>query len=230
MNETLLSFTTSLRNLRALNRLASTDETRWVLNGIRVDAAPNRLILVATNGRALGAYHHGKEFEYSAELPPPFTIPRALIESACKAWPDGITQAEDEMGREFNTETHPPDVTVEYHADKTVTIAGPDMTLKGMALDGKYPDWRIVLPSVGQAPKHANLNPMYLGVFADVARDFQGALGNGCICLRGYASDDNRAPFSVHFPRVPFVGLLMPMAMDDAKNPEGYDTIPTWLK
>lgn len=112
--------------LKALALLApKKDPTRPYLLGVHVEVKGSQAILVATDGAVLGALRLGLDEEFE---PRAFTIPLSLLV---------MVTAKDE-------------VTVSYAKDEqgpgTVTLVQGDRVLAGKAVEGRYPDYRRVIP------------------------------------------------------------------------------------
>lgn len=141
-------------NFRALNALclaASTEETRYYLNGVKLEISRDEVIYVVTDGHRLVA--HRDVLTEKAErntLLGDFIIPMAT----CKAlklkakWDGSGTVTQDQRGLCF---AHPQ---LPMHVSKPI--------------DGHFPDWRRVVPSSVDG-KLAHFNPHYLAEFDKVA-------------------------------------------------------------
>lgn len=112
--------------LKALALLAPKKEpTRPYLLGVHVEVKGSQAILVATTGTILGALRLTLTEEVEAHA---FTIPLSLL---------AMITAKDE-------------VTVSYVKDEqgtgTVTLMQGDRVLTGKAAEGRFPDYRRVIP------------------------------------------------------------------------------------
>jgi hypothetical protein len=109
--------------LRAFNRIASTDATRLVINGVHVELDSTGYTLVATDGRRLLSMRGDDQiFAESCQ----FIIPRPLIESMPPLF-----------GR----------LPVRVFFDERVVIITDDaLVLEYPKIEGNYPKWRDVVP------------------------------------------------------------------------------------
>lgn len=126
------------RSIHEAMDCASTDETRYVLNGTFIDASnPKANYIVGTDGRHL----------YSANS---FALPlknSVLIpNNKFLGW------------KEFNN-----DGEWQLKADdKTVQISSRRWRFISKQIDGKYPDWRVTVPNPSDARTHITLDPAKL--------------------------------------------------------------------
>jgi len=113
--------------LKALALLAPKKEpTRPYLLGVHVEVKGSQAILVATDGAILGALRVTltEDFETHA-----FTIPLSLL---------AMITAKDEVIVTYTKEEQGPG---------TVTLIQGDRVLSGKAVEGRFPDYRRVIPT-----------------------------------------------------------------------------------
>lgn len=112
--------------LRKTSYAASTDETRYVLNGVLLSFSGNNLIMVATDGRRLALVEHEVEFPKEAE---------ADIILPSKAVTELLHTLEDDG--ELNV----------YVDENKITFEFGDVLIASKLIDGTYPNFRQVIPS-----------------------------------------------------------------------------------
>lgn len=110
--------------LKALSFLAAKKDLRDYLNGVHIEVKGKQAILVATDGATLGALRIDLDTEaQTAE----FIIPHTLLA--------GTTT------KDF--------VEIVYDAGSaTISLTQYGKVISGKAVEGLYPDWRRVIPSV----------------------------------------------------------------------------------
>jgi len=112
--------------LKALALLAPKKDIREYLLGVHIEVKGSQAILVATDGSALGVLRLTLAEEFETHE---FTIPLSLLT---------MITAKDE-------------VTVAYTKDEqgpgTVTLIQGDRVLSGKAVEGRFPDYRRVIPT-----------------------------------------------------------------------------------
>lgn len=111
--------------LAAVSLFSSKKDVRYYLQGVYVETGPKGAILVATNGHAMGILHVADDCEVSAGI-----IPAELIANALK-----ISKG-DKLS--LTIDTDPPAT-----GQPMYTLAG----LHAQGIDGKYPEWRRVVPT-----------------------------------------------------------------------------------
>jgi len=117
---------TIFRNgLKKTSYAISTDETRYVLNGIFASFKEGKLTLVATDGRRLAMVDHELEFPSSHEVD--FIVP---------------TKAVQELQRHLSTEGE----LVLKLADNQVCFEIGSSIIVSKLIEGNYPNYRQVIP------------------------------------------------------------------------------------
>lgn len=169
--------------LHTVARFASDDETRYALCGVLIEAKPDGVTIVATDGRRLIAHNT----DWKADGASQFIIPSAVI----AALPNEQVRMLWEIEYSQSTEV--------------IELIGPEFRLRTMAIASNYPNWRTVVPDdvpnnyAGGMLNHVFLAEVSEALFALNARD------NG---LR-IGQQDEHSPlvaFSIH-SRI----VLMPM-------------------
>ncbi len=108
---------------------ASTDETRYILNGVQLDvSAPSGHYMVGTDGRHLFSAN-----SFELPLPESLTIPKHKL----LLW-RGLADVPWALASQKTTD------------NTVVRIVAGDWTLTMKALNGTYPNWRQVVPRVEQ--------------------------------------------------------------------------------
>jgi DNA polymerase-3 subunit beta len=144
----MYTLTVSLATLRAARTHAATNDVRYYLQGVYLDTAAGKV--VATDGhRLFVANARGVKSNYPAVI-----IPNETIDAALKQF-----TGEYARGKSLGA----VDVTVTVD-ESHLAIGTPTGSVTGKALDGRFPEWRRVVPTpdaVGdQVP--AVLNTQYL--------------------------------------------------------------------
>jgi hypothetical protein len=144
----MYTLTVSLATLRAARTHAATNDVRYYLQGVYLDTTAGKV--VATDGhRLFAANARGVKSNYPAVI-----IPNETIDAALKQF-----TGEYARGKSLGA----VDVTVTVD-ESHLAIGTPTGSVTGKALDGRFPEWRRVVPKaedVGdQVP--AVLNTQYL--------------------------------------------------------------------
>lgn len=201
--------TLKIRELRAMSNFASTDETRYILNGVCVDARKGRHpLLVATDGRCIGILK--TEAEVSTETFE-LVLPMKLLKDVFK-----LSAADDFCAFDVSGK----DVTA---------VLGPKTIIFHDALTkGTYPKYHQVIPKFSETDK-ADRGRVIAGKLLEKFSKAAHALrdtakythGTG---LRLVGTSDN-SPVLVKMVSCPeFFGVVMPMRSDTAD-----DSVPDWL-
>jgi DNA polymerase-3 subunit beta len=144
----MYTLTVSLATLRAARTHAAEKDVRYYLQGVYLDTAAGKV--VATDGhRLFAANARGVKSNYPAVI-----IPNETIDAALKQF-----TGEYARGKSLGA----VDVTVTID-DNHIAIGTPTGSVTGKALDGKFPDWRRVVPKAEDVGEQvpAVLNPHYL--------------------------------------------------------------------
>ena len=207
----MLTASLDLAMLKAVDLAASTEETRYYLNGVFLEITPRRVIYVATNGHVLLAgCRDVKKDEPSHTLVGEFIIPSPVI--AKLKLPKKIPNPVGELSAAA--------VTTPGKQRLTLGFMGEEI---GFApIDGSFPDWRRVVPASSAMPEKENLdafdyNPDYLKLL-----DKAGALlnlGRARVMPRG------GCPALAHYAEQDLVGVIMPMRAADYRG----STRPAWV-
>lgn len=136
----------NIRTLKAVAVAASTEQTRYYLNGVNLQVANGELTLIATNGHMMLGARHATDGDACACI-----IPLALIKSL------KLDRKAGDMA-EFTFD------------GKDIVIRYAGSTYGSGAIDGTFPNWRAVLPREPASGDAAQFEPAYLAAFADAAR------------------------------------------------------------
>jgi DNA polymerase-3 subunit beta len=144
----MYTLTVSLATLRAARTHAAEKDVRYYLQGVYLDTAAGKV--VATDGhRLFAANARGVKSNYPAVI-----IPNETIDAALKQF-----TGEYARGKSLGA----VDVTVTVD-ESHLAIGTPTGSVTGKALDGRFPEWRRVVPTPDAVGEHvpAVLNTQYL--------------------------------------------------------------------
>lgn len=199
--------------IKAVALFASTDSTRYVLNGVLVECDPRgSAVLCATDGRRLGAYRTNVEVSSGYEGPTfRAIIPVSLIKRISSKRNDIILRFESRSGTTWIAVSDPV---------ARCEIGSP-------AIDGDFPNWRQVCPVnplLPTVPVHVNSG--FLDDYAKVAKLLR------CSCGIAFYSEkpDGNSPIAVRMTDPDFASIIMPMRADDYKpgTPLPSYSLPEW--
>ena len=203
--------------LRLATLFQSSDETRYYLNGVYIEAMDDGVRLVAMDGHRLAVFRDEAAFTCAPCIVALPKAARAAIKSV-KAreftW-FGIIGQHDGIGRH---EARVVDGSEGMASMEEIQAAMLDMTNPAVVwagavelIDGTYPEFENAIPAyVGDAGAPGTFQSRYLAPFVEVAQDLAGK--RGPISLH---SDNPSDPALVQCERKDFVGVLMPMRADD---------------
>jgi DNA polymerase-3 subunit beta len=144
----MYTLTVSLATLRAARTHTAEKDVRYYLQGVYLDTAAGKV--VATDGhRLFAANARGVKSNYPAVI-----IPNETIDAALKQF-----TGEYARGKSLGA----VDVTVTID-ESHIAIGTPTGSVTGKALDGRFPEWRRVVPTPDAVGEHvpAVLNTQYL--------------------------------------------------------------------
>jgi len=144
----MYTLTVSLAALRAARTHAAEKDVRYYLQGVYLDTAAGKV--VATDGhRLFAANARGVKSNYPAVI-----VPNETIDAALKQF-----TGEYARGKSLGA----VDVTITIDETR-VTIGTPTGSVTGKAIDGRFPEWRRVVPTPDAVGEHvpAVLNTQYL--------------------------------------------------------------------
>lgn len=173
------------RHLKAILKLSSNDETRWLLNGVNIEPVKNGNLVVATDGRRLGVL-----FVAGEPVKQSFVLPKWVMEFV----PYRIQELSIEL-------VSPKEGTIKTAGHNPM----PTMTFE--PIEGIYPKWRQVVPKTPFAP--ANIN-----VFANVLEPFitcSKVISPASPSLYFRSPGDEIGPICVFTSSPDFFGIIMPI-------------------
>jgi len=144
----MYTLTVSLATLRAARTHTAEKDVRYYLQGVYLDTVAGKV--VATDGhRLFAANARGVKSNYPAVI-----IPNETIDAALKQF-----TGEYARGKSLGA----VDVTVTVD-ESHIAIGTPTGSVTGKALDGRFPEWRRVVPTPDAVGEHvpAVLNTQYL--------------------------------------------------------------------
>ena len=188
----------SLKALYAAACAASTEPTRFYLNGVCVEISLRQVVYVATDGHILFA--HREVVEPDNDLVGAWIIPSGAIKAAkARKSRADLAILEGEPGK-LELSLKLPD--------------GPDLEFK--AIDGTFPDWRRVIPSrTRQDIPPPLFNPDHLQRLWKAGK----ILGEQVVGL-GY---NDTSPALIEYATSDTLGVIMPMY-----NPVATVVRPVW--
>jgi DNA polymerase-3 subunit beta len=209
--------------LKSLLLIAAKDDIRYYLNGVNIDARANGdVTLIATDGHRMLALALDVD-DIESLIVGSWTIDRALLESVkpVKAGKNefqltlSLTIAEPSQDSEGRT----------VLANPVVTLQGAT-TATGTVVDGRFPDWRRVMPATADGIS-AQYDHDYLYSFGKVGRLL---FSNKKDCAAVIHHNGNGAAL-VTFSGAPYaIGVLMPMRVGVEAGPVAHPGLPSWAQ
>ena len=147
-----------LNAIKAVSHLSATKDIRYYLNGILIEATKTHTTLVATDGHILGVYKNEEENEIPENIKFEFILPYDVLKKL-----KAPTIKYEYVILEF--------VPDENSKVNTVIIKSVSCTLMTQTIEGKFPDWRRILPRE-TSNEIGHYNPELLAKFIKVAKDF----------------------------------------------------------
>ena len=212
---TTITLTINARALKAAAICASTEETRFYLNGVNIETDAAGHTLTATDGHRLIAIHHAHAPEAAAECQS-FILPLHMI-------------AKLKIGKRA------PDFATLTYDDGKLALSFDGLTIAGEAIQGTFPETRRIAYGAfhnADAGKPASFNPAYVGDFGKIAEVLTGTKPKAIQIIT-----NGDSPALVDFigskdaSGVEGFGVLMPCRMADSEllgpmpawyRPEGY--------
>ena len=197
-----------------MHQLSSRDSSRNVLcNTVNLEISGKQCVVVATDGRRLGACSSG------------------IVEAPDQCDPVSLTfEVPVKMLKAF------PDQTIVIQFDpaspKKITITGKTAASRrnSLAIDlleGNFPKWRQVIPEkFTPGLSGAWFNWRLLEGFVKAAEIICGTTSTFNSPGIHVSQEDSLSPIVIHIDRLDFIGVLMPMRKDGQSN----IPIPEWAK
>jgi DNA polymerase-3 subunit beta len=190
--------------IKALLICAAKHDVRYYLKGVCVDArADGTVVLVATDGHRLIAYPVAVD-NIEALAPGEYIIPREALEAVKPAKAGRMVLP---IHIDIITAPDTPDperVGVTIKGKTSITVTGATSTVTA-PIDGKYPDWRRIVPA-STSGEIAQFNADYIAGFGDICKLLGGKYGPYINHNGGGCAVVTNIPGAL--------GLLMPMRMD----------------
>jgi DNA polymerase-3 subunit beta len=200
--------------IKALLICAAKVDVRYYLKGVCVDARANGdVVLVATDGHRMLTYPVAVD-AIEALAPGQYIIPREALEAVkpCKAGRVTLPITIEIVTAPDQPDPERAGVTIKGKTSITVTGATSTVTAP---IDGKYPDWRRVVPkTVSGEP--AQYNPEYIAGFGDACK----LLGTKYPHIH-----HNGSSAAIVGNLGAALGVLMPMRSDAE-----FSTLPAWVQ
>jgi len=202
----------------------SKEETRYYLNGVHIEAHPQKgALLVSTDGHRMVCIH---DVDGVCDEPVIVKLPE-YVRRLCKDKKAslGIDRAVLEIDAKLNSAT----VSVEtVNAKGDVTRTAPLVTAYKCLIEGTFPDWRKVIPSGEMEPMQmAAFSPRLLadlGRFGTHFRD-NSLSGIGAMYFLRAKGKEGMHPTVVRFSGIGHVfAVLMPMRADFEVSMPGFLT------
>ena len=211
--------------LKSLLLIAAKSDIRYYLNAVCIDARANGdVVLVATDGHRLLAWPVAVDDIEYADGEPIFVgeviIPRDALEAVkpMKAGRHSFPITITTTTEPDTQDSERPGVTIK--GKTTIVIVG-QTTLTTPAVDGKYPDWRRIMPkAVSGEP--AQYNADYIGDFGKVCL----LLGSKYPSPRiNHNGTGGAVITNLYTSRA--IGMLMPMRDDSVA---AFTSLPDWAR
>lgn len=188
----------NLKYLKALSaHIAAKKDIRYYLCGVSIEVLNGTVFYCATDGHKLVAVKHPvqSDDEPGNMQGNQFIIPNDVIKNIKL----------QKLGREIIEFCN-----IEYDGQKlAITYCGAEY--KFLPIDGKFPDWRRVIP-LNFSGEIAQFNPDYLIAIRDCADDTIGIHGNTSLLLRH--NGNSGAVYQTN--NYDFIGVVMPVRTYDA--------------
>ena len=193
---------------KAVALAAGQQDIRYYLNGMLLEQAKNGLFLVATDGHRM----HAMRVRQDAPLP---VGAQVIIPN------DAIAKVKPNRSM--------PTLTVEIADDlKSGTLAYFGNSFAWVASEGRYPDWRRVLPREATVDGvGASLQPEYLADVAKAAVLMGGKKGAASAPQLAFAGPQG-AVRALIFNQPEFIATIMPQVHRHEGKPIYYPA-PVWL-
>lgn len=197
-----MQFSILRKQLKAMSRLAATNDLRYYLNGLHIVQDNRGTYIEATNGHILG---------------------RLLIDETPVANPCSvILPLESVKNLAATGKKGKENLCFTVEGVKITVITAMSETMTFQAIEGKFPDCDRVIPTLtsNKGLEQSTYNPDYISAFHDCANDLRGyKTSNVTVQILQRGNDSGL----VNIDSEPlFVGVIMPMR-------ETRDvSIPTW--
>lgn len=208
--------------IRALLLIVPKADVRYYLQGVAIDTTGPVPVAVATDGHRLLAVRlpdaHASDAEDGAMPRGVWIVPRAVLASV-KPVKGGKARIRKAGERHYSSVQiwEPIRITIAPDAQATVRVSG-DTTAECACIDGRYPDWRRVVPTKASG-KLAQYNGQYIADFCEAAQ-----LLSGSNCAQANIGHNGDGAALVDLYHEDSIGVLMPCRMDPAASER-----PEWI-
>lgn len=202
--------------IKALLLVAAKQDIRYYLKGVLVDVRAQDVTLVATNGHVLLAVPYVDNIE-GDRLIGQWIIPREAVKP-CKAGRSSLPITIEIIPGTQTPDPERPDATIK--APDTIIVTGATTTTT-KPIDGRYPDWRRVMPGSASG-EVAQFDPALVATFGDVH-----ALLSGSTKFKPVVHHNGRDGALVSGLGRYALGVIMPYRLvddDDMQHPG----LPSW--
>jgi DNA polymerase-3 subunit beta len=191
--------------LKALLLVAAKGDIRYYLNGVCIDVRASDVTLVATNGHVMLAVPV-EEADIEERTIGQFIIDRAMLD-VIKPMKSGRNSLP---------------ITLTIGEEGACSVQGAT-TASGKLVDGRYPDWRRVMPAMcsGEAGQY---DPAYYGLWGDVRALLTGSSkAHPVIHQNGLVSAARVSQLGRGA-----IGVMMPLRVDAVELVA--DELPAWAR
>lgn len=206
-----MKITINSKELKTAALFASTDESRYILNGVLIETRPGKIngpLVIATDGRRLCCIESEAEQEEDSEAAS-FVLSTAVVKALChlvtKTFP--LVTIEHKPGSE----------RVLFHMPGVQTVLDVE---KGALIVGEYPKWRQVVPSAKDPREPVSklgLNATFVADFVKAAK----LLEAEPMMEMNFVGEDRA--IEIKLSRAPrFYGVIMPAKMTEAFQQPGF--------
>lgn len=193
--------------LKAVALAAGDRDIRYYLNGVLLDQAKEGLFLVATDGHRMHVMR--------------------VRQDVCLPMGAQVIIPADVVGR-IKTHRNVLSVTVEIRDDLSGgDLIVPEARLPWPAVEGRFPDWRRVLPrSVSLEGAGASINPSYLSDVSKAAAFLGNKKGQACVPQLAFSGrTGNIRALLVGQPE--FIAVITPIVVRHQGGFVDFD-VPSW--
>lgn len=209
-----IKLTVRAEAIAVLKLFAADKAVRYYLNGINLEIGRKETRLVATDGAMLGCFRVESE---QPDVDAPLTniiIPNDLLKPIK---PTGLVEIT--IG-ELETKDNGKGEEVPVSNARPVTLTYAGLSMSGKTVDGKFPDFRRVIPAkVSGQP--AQFDPRFTGTLAKAWSILHGGKGPHLAAI-GFNGNDGAL---LDLADENFVGVIMPLRPNAVTAPE---TPPCW--
>lgn len=190
---------------RMVYSAVSKEETRYYLNGVKIEAHPEKgALLIATDGHRMIVAHDETGV---CDTPAIVRIPsfvRAQCKNAVMFKAYRVLEIDAEKRSASLREVTPEEKGKPEKTDDIVTAYN-------VIIDGTFPDWRRVVPQGGPATgEYAAFNPRFMKEIAALGEDVKRTMNTSEFAMK-IECRGSMDPIVIRFGQSPVFGVLMPM-------------------